>query len=173
MRSFTREHSYAAPAADVLLLWRDPEFLAAVGAKFGGVGTAEIEQVGDRVRVTTRRELPMDKLPSFVRRFIQSGLLEQRDDWPADPTPPADGGPIEGAWEVSGKMPATMSGRQSIEVGGDGCVVTVAGSVNVSAPLVAGKIEELISREITKLIGAQQQFVADWLAGRAKQADPA
>jgi uncharacterized protein DUF2505 len=167
MRSFTREHSYPVPAADVVLLWRDPEFLAAVAAKFGGVGAAEIEEVGDRVVVTTRRELPVDKVPSFVRRFIQSGLLEQRDDWPADPTPPADGD-----WVVSGKMPATMSGRQSVRVDGAGCSVTVQGSVDVSAPLVAGKIEELIAREITKLIGAQQEFAAEWLAGRAKRADP-
>ena len=165
MRSFTREHVYAAPVKDLVLLWRDPEFLAAVGAKFGGIGTPRIDQAGDTVVVTTQRELPLDKLPSFVRRFVGSGILEQRDEWPADPVPP-----VRGHWTVSGKMPATMSGQQSVRSEGDGCAVTVEGSVDVSAPLVAGKIEDLISREITKLIGAQQEFAEQWLAGRASSA---
>jgi hypothetical protein len=164
MRTFTREHRYDAPAADVVRLWRDPEFLAAVGERFGGVGVAQIEEDGDRVVVVTRRELPMDKLPSFVRRFIQSGTLEQRDVWPREPAPP-----IAGEWVVTGKMPATMSGQQTVESAGDGCSVTVTGSVDVSAPLVAGKIEELISKEITKLIGVQQEFAGEWLATRAER----
>lgn len=169
MRTFSREHAYEAPAADVVLLWRDPEFLVAVGQRFGGVGSPEIAPDGDRVVVTTRRELPLDKIPSFVRRFVQSGTLEQRDDWPADPS-----APVEGTWTVTGKMPATMSGSQTVRADGDGCVVRIEGSINVSAPLVAGKIEDLISREITKLIGAQQEFAEQWLAGRGvQQADTA
>lgn len=162
MRTFTREHAYDVPAGDLVLLWRDPEFLAAVGAKFGGVGTPRIEQAGDTVVVTTTRQLPMDKIPSFVRRFIQSSTLEQRDEWPADPVPP-----VEGRWSVSGKMPAKMSGRQTVRSEGNGCVVTVHGEIDVSAPLVAGRLEDLTAREITKLIGAQQEFAEQWLAGRA------
>jgi hypothetical protein len=161
MRSFTREHAYDAPAEQVVRLWRDPEFLAAVGAKFGGVGTPRVEQEGDTVVVTTTRQLPMDKIPSFVRRFIQSGTLEQRDEWPAEPVPP-----VEGRWTVSGKMPAKMSGRQSVVSEGNGCRVTVVGEIDVSAPLVAGRLEELTAREITKLIGSQQEFAEQWLSGR-------
>lgn len=166
MRTFTREHGYEASVEDVVLLWRDPEFLTAVGARFGGVGEPVVEQVGDRVVVTTRRQLPLDKIPSFVRRFISDGTLQQVDDWPAEPVPPVDG-----RWTVSGAMPATMGGTQTVRAEGPGCVVTVEGSVDVSAPLIAGRIEELISREIVKLIGVQQDFAADWLAGRRPQAD--
>jgi hypothetical protein len=162
MRTFTREHAYAASAEEVVLLWRDPEFLAAVGAKFGGVGTPRIERTGDTVAVTTTRQLPMDKIPSFVRRFIQSSTLEQRDEWPADPV-----APVEGSWVVTGRMPAKMSGRQSVRSEGDGCVVSVEGRIEVSAPLVAGRLEDLTAREITKLIGAQQEFAEQWLADHA------
>lgn len=169
MRTFTREQAYDASVADVVLLWRDPEFLTAVGEKYGGVGVPRVERDGDTVVVTTTRELPVDKIPSFVRRFIQSGTLEQRDEWPADPV-----SPVEGHWTVSGKMPATMSGRQRVESRGEGCVVTVEGTINVSAPLIAGRIEELTAREIGKLIGAQQEFAAQWLTNRAApQADSA
>jgi hypothetical protein len=164
MRTFTREHAYDAPATAVVRLWRDPEFLAAVGDKFGGVGTARIEQTDGTVVVTTNRELPVDKLPSFVRRFIQSGTLEQRDEWPAEPV-----APVEGHWTVTGRMPATMSGRQHVTESAPGCVVTVEGSIDVSAPLVGGRIEELISREIVKLIGLQQEFAGQWLAERAAE----
>lgn len=168
MRTFTREHIYEASVEDVVLLWRDPEFLAAVGARFGGVGEAEVEPAGDRVLVTTRRQLPLDKVPSFVRRFIADGTLRQVDDWPAEPEPP-----VAGRWTVHGSMPATMSGTQTVRAEGAGCVVAVEGSIEVSAPLIAGRIEELISREIVKLIGVQQEFAAEWLAGRRPKADAA
>ena len=172
MRSFSREQSYDAPAATVLALWRDPAFLTALGERFGGVGTPEVEDDGVRVRVVTRRELPVDKVPSFVRRFISSSTLEQTDDWPKEPEPP-----IEGRWEVRGTMPATMSGTHAVHPEGDRCRVLVEGAISVSAPLIGGKAEELISREILKLIGAQQEFAAAWLAGErpgdAELANPA
>jgi hypothetical protein len=158
MRRFSREQSYDAPAAALLELWRDPAFLAALGERFGGVGTPVISEVGDRVRVTTQRKLPLDKVPSLVRRFVGSGTLEQTDDWPKEALPP-----IEGSFEVRGTMPATMTGTQAIRPEGDGCRVTVEGTVSVSVPVVAGRAEELIVREITKLIGAQQEFAAAWL----------
>ena len=64
-----------------------------------------------------------------------------------------DGGPA--------KMPATMSGPAVGRAArGAAACVTVEGSIDVSAPLVAGKIEDLISREITKLIAAQQEFAS-------------
>jgi hypothetical protein len=163
VRTFSRSHSYPADPADIVLLWRDPEFLRAVGSRFGGVGEPVVEEAGDRVRVTTRRELPMDRIPSFVRRFIADATLEQTDDWPVDPA--AAGDPVEGAWTVQGRMPATMSGQQQVRRTDDGCEVEVSGQIDVSAPLVASRIEGLIAEQITKLIGAQQEFAARWLAG--------
>jgi hypothetical protein len=162
MRSFSSHYDYATEPAEVVRLWCDPEFLAAVGRKFGGVGEPEVDHVGTEVHVVTRRQLPLDKVPSFVRRFIADGTLRQTDVWPAEP----DGGaPVQGAWTVEGKMPATMSGTQSVKPTASGCRVEVQGTVDVSAPLVAGKIEDLISKEIVKLLGVQQEFAARWLAG--------
>src|SRR3954452_11245513 len=176
MRTFSQEHSYDAPPATLLALWQDPGFLAAASAKFGGIGTPTVEEAGDRTLVRSERQLPLDKVPSFLRRFVGTGTLQQVDDWPraaAPGEPPPDPSTIEGTWQVTAKMPATMSGRQSIAPEGQGCRVVVEGSVSVSAPFVGGKAEELISREITKLIAAQQQFAAEWLAGsRPEQASP-
>jgi hypothetical protein len=166
MRTFTREHDYAAPPAVLLALWRDPEFLHAVGQRFGGVGTPAVEEDGDEVRIRTERELPVDKVPSFLRRFVGSGTLHQTDVWPREPVEP-----IEGTWSVSGKMPATMSGRQSVTSDGEGCRVRVEGTVSVSAPIIGGKAEDLVAQQITKLIAAQQEFAAEWLAG--KRSNPA
>jgi hypothetical protein len=165
MRTFSREQHYDAPPAALLALWRDPEFLAAVGKRFGGVGTPTVEEAGSRVRIRTERELPMDKVPSLLRRFIGSGTLQQTDDWPREPVPP-----LEGTWEVQGRMPATMSGRHSVTPDDEGCRVLVEGSVKVSAPLISGKAEELVAREIVKLIGAQQEFAAEWLDGQPDSA---
>lgn len=167
MRPFSSHHDYATDPAELVRLWSDPEFLAAVGRRFGGVGEAEVNRVGAEVEVVTRRQLPLDKIPSFVRRFIADGTLQQTDVWPAEPEA---GTRSDGAWRVEGKMPATMSGTQTVEPTDDGCRVEVRGSVDVSAPLVAGKIEDLISREIVKLIGVQQAFAAEWLAGKRPSA---
>jgi hypothetical protein len=120
------------------------------------------------VLVHTRRQLPLDKLPGFVRRFIASGLLEQTDDWPREATPP-----IRGSWTVSGAMPATMTGQHAVRADGDGCVVSVHGSVTVNAPLISGKVEDLVVREIGKLITLQQDFAAEWLAGKRPSTSPA
>jgi hypothetical protein len=168
MRTFSKEHSYDAPPSALLALWQDPEFLAAAGARFGGVGTPSVEESGDRVLVRSERQLPLDKVPSLFRRFVGSGTLQQVDDWPRDADPP-----IEGSWQVTGRMPATMSGRQEIVAEASGCRVVVEGSISVSAPLVGGKAEELVAREIQKLIGAQQQFAAEWLAGQRPEQTPA
>jgi hypothetical protein len=168
VREFSSDHSYPQPPSALLALWRDPEFLAAVNTRFGGVGEPRVEEAGDRVLVHTRRQLPLDKLPGFVRRFVSSGLLEQTDDWPREAVPP-----IEGTWSVSGKMPATMAGSHAVRPDGDGCLVSVHGSVTVNAPLISGKVEDLVVREIDKLIHLQQDFAADWLAGKLPTSAPA
>src|SRR3954468_1943762 len=113
MRTFSQEHSYDAPPATLLALWQDPGFLAAASAKFGGIGTPTVEEAGDRTLVLSERQLPLDKVPSFLRRFVGTGTLQQVDDWPraaAPGEPPPDPSTIEGTWQVTAKMPATMSG---------------------------------------------------------------
>lgn len=162
MRSFSSQYDYATTPAEMVRLWCDPEFLAAVGQRFGGVGEPVVTREGTEVRVVTRRQLPLDKIPSFVRRFISDGTLRQTDVWPAEP---GEAEPAAGSWTVEGSMPATMSGTQTVQPTVSGCRVEVSGTVGVSAPLVAGKIEDLITREIGKLIGVQQAFAARWLAG--------
>src|SRR4051794_41917983 len=91
VREFASEHSYPEPPSALLALWRDPEFLAALGAPFGGVGEPQIEERGDRVLVRTKRAIPVGKGPGFVRRFLAKGVLEQVDDWARDPHPPIPG----------------------------------------------------------------------------------
>lgn len=160
MREFASEHSYPEPPSALLALWRDPDFLRAIGARFGGVGEPQIEEQGDRVLVRTKRAIPVDKVPGFVRRFLANGMLEQVDDWPRNPDPP-----IRGTWTVSGSMPATMSGSHEVRAEGDGSVVVVRGTVKVNAPLIGGRAEDLTVREISKLIARQQEFAASWLSG--------
>ena len=77
--------------------------------------------------------------------------------------------PVEGSWTVSGQDAGDDVGasRRS-EPTATAARSRSTGTVDVSAPLVAGKIEDLISREITKLIGAQQDFAAA-VAGRAQR----
>jgi hypothetical protein len=160
VRTFSSEHGYPQPPSALLALWRDPAFLDAVGARFGGAGTPRVEESGDRVIVHSQRAIPMDKIPGFLRRFVKGGLLQQTDDWPRDADPP-----IEGTWTVTGSMPATMGGRHEVRESDGGCLVRVTGEVKVNAPLIGGRAEDLVAREITKLLASQQEFAAKWLAG--------
>src|ERR1700712_4160227 len=112
MRSFPSKYPSPPPPAEIVRLWCDQEFLTAVGRRFGGVGEPVVTREGTQVQVVTRRQLPLDKIPSFVRRFIADGTLRQTDAWPAEP---GDGVPVEGTWTVEGSMPAQMSGTQTVE----------------------------------------------------------
>jgi hypothetical protein len=51
--------------------------------------------------------------------------------------------------------------------------VEVSGEIDVSAPLIAGRIEGLAAEQLTKLIGSQQEFAARWLAGERPGEVPA
>jgi hypothetical protein len=168
MREFSVEHAYAVAPPVLQQLWRDHAFLSEVGRRFGGVGEPTVTEDGEDVVVRSQRQLPLDKLPGFLHRFVGSGALEQRDVWPREIAAPDE--KVEGRWSVSGEgMPAEMSGTQLVEPTSTGCVVRVQGQVKVHARLIAGRAEAIVVQQITKLIGRQQEFAQEWLA---KQSSP-
>ena len=161
MREFAAERTYDVPVRRLVLLWRDPEFLAAVGARYGGTTEPEIAEQGDRVVVRRGRELPLEHLPSFLRRVMSGSTIIQADSWPLDPV----GESVEGEWSVEGHgIPAKMAGTQRVVASGEGCRCLVSGRVSASVPLVGGRAEELVCREVTKLIAKEQDLAAQWLA---------
>ena len=161
MRQFEAERSYDVAPERLVLLWRDLAFLRAVDARYGGVAEPEISEDAGRVVVRRQRELPVDRLPGFVRRLMSGSTIMQVDSWPVEPS----GERIDGEWRVEGRgIPATMSGTQRVTATGAGCRCSVIGSIGVSAPLIGGSIEEIAVREVRTLIGKEQDLAAQWLA---------
>ncbi len=161
MREFAVEHTYEVSVRRLVLLWRDPAFLTAVGSRYGGTAAPEIIEQGERVVVRRRRELPMERLPGFVRRVMSGSTIVQSDSWPLDLASDT----VEGEWSVEGHgIPARMAGTQRVAAAGEGCRCLVSGTVMASVPLVGGRAEELVAREVCKLIAREQDLAAQWLA---------
>jgi hypothetical protein len=153
------EREYATTPAQLLETLVDPDYLAALGERFAGVGEAEIEAGDTAVTVTTRRQLPVEYIPAAARSFVGDGVVTQIDLWPLD-----GDDPVDGSWTARlDGAPASMGGGYTIQGTDDGCLLTVTAQVKVKIPLVGGKIESEIRRYLESLVTRQMDFTQQWL----------
>lgn len=115
--------------------------------------------------ITTRRTMPTDRVPDFVRGFVGATLeVEQNDDWGA---PSADGS-REGSMVVEIKgAPVRLTGTLRLAPApGGGTVETIEGDLKASVPLIGGKIEKAVEPALQAAIKVEQQQGRAWLAAR-------
>ena len=157
------------PAADpgtVFAMIGDTDFqerkCVATGAVEHDVDVEEFED--GSATVTTRRSLPTDQVPDFVRTFVGATVtVSQIDDWGA---PAADGG-REGTIvvEIAG-APVRLTGTLRLVAEGDGTVQYVDGDLKASVPLIGGKIEKAVMPAIEAAIRVEERESKAWLAQR-------
>ncbi len=117
--------------------------------------------------ITTRRTMPTDSFPDFVRSFVgESVQLVEVDTW----QPAADDGTRAGTLsvEIAG-TPVQMSASLLLAPeGGErrpGTVQHVDGELKVKVPLVGGKIEKAAEPAIRMAIRTEARVGQDWLGG--------
>lgn len=114
------------------------------------------------IAVEMTQAIPAEHLPSIVTK-IRPGDLEitRTEDWG-----PLDGDGATGTFtaRVTG-LPGELTGGLTLAADGPGSTVTLDGRVQVSLPLIGGKIEGVIAERIAELLQHEDEFTAGWLTG--------
>lgn len=152
----------AAPEA-VFAMLTDEAFLAQVCTATGAVRHEVGVVLADGgARVTTRRELPTDQVPDFVRRFVGDTLTVVRvDTWAAAGADGSRRG--EMAVEIAG-APVRLTGTLALTPDGATTVEDVDGDLKASVPLVGGKVEKATEPAIRSGLRKEEQLGKAWLA---------
>ncbi len=123
----------------------------------------EIQEFDDgSATITTRRTMPTDRVPDFIRSFVgQTLLVVQNDDWgPAAPDGSREGTIVV---EIQG-APVRLAGSLALSPQGGQSVELIEGDVKASVPLVGGKIEKAIEPALQGAIKVEQREGRAWLA---------
>ncbi len=127
----------------------------------------EIEEFDDgSATVTTRRTMPTDRVPDFVRTFVGQTLqVEQIDDW----GPASADGAREGTVVVEIKgAPVRLAGSLRLAADGGGSLESIDGDLKASVPLIGGKIEKAIEPALLAAITVEQREGRAWLASQQR-----
>lgn len=128
------------------------------GAALGGTAPATIERNGDLATVRWPRRLPLESLPSQLRKFAGDGQVTQVERWTS-----VTDDRCTAEWESQSKLPGKVSGTFEVVRDGDGALYRVTATAKVSIPLIGGKISGEVENQVVKLINAEMDFAETWL----------
>lgn len=166
-----RELSYPASPDRVVDMWVDPEFQRRrCESQHALSHSVTVDPPGatsatPRITVTTKRSLPTDQVPDFVRKFAGASInLEEIVTWlPGD----ASGRSADLRLSVAG-APVSMTGRFVLTADGPGTREVVTGVVKASIPLLGRKVEEAVMPVILNGLTADEKLAAQYLAERTE-----
>jgi Protein of unknown function (DUF2505) len=145
------------PAEEVYAELVDGDHLRARLKELGGKDPALVEHSVDAsgARLELRHSVPVEFLPSAVRRFTGDDLvLDRVETWRVR----QDGG-YDGTFEVTVRgLPGRMTGTQTLTDSGGGAVTEIAGEATVSVPVVGGRIEKVVVEQVNALLDAEDAF---------------
>src|SRR3954453_17569886 len=125
----------------------------------------EIERFPDGgATIRTRRTMPTDQIPDFVRSFVGQTIdVVQVDDFGA---PDVDGR-REGnvIVEIKG-APVRFAGSLALGPSPAGTLETVDGDIKASVPLVGGRLERPLEPALRSAIRVEQREGTAWLSTR-------
>ncbi len=163
MRLSAEIHYDVAPDV-VFAMLVDPRFQERKCLATGAVEhTVDVTVADDGgARITTRRRLPTEDVPDFVRSFMGATLtVVEVDDWgPAQ----ADGGRSGSVSVDIVGAPVRLSGRLELSADGGQTHESIEGDVKASVPLVGGKIEQAVEPALLAAIRAEQEAGTRWLS---------
>ena len=149
---------YRRPASEVYQTLLDADYLRARLTKLGGSQAELIEHAddGELARIHMRHGIEARHLPSAVRAALGGDLVIDRiEQWR---------GPMRGTAKVTvPRTPAELTANLRLVDVEDGCEHSMEGSVSVSIPLVGGKVEDTIVRQVRDLLDAEREFTEQWL----------
>jgi hypothetical protein len=166
-RSFDMAAEYEGSVEQVHRAFSDEAYwlerLADSGADEARLDSMNVDGNGG-VDVVTTQVLRVDRLPGMVTQFHPGDLSIVREEkW----SPVRDGtatatvnGSIPGA-------PVTLTGTAVLAPAGTGSRLQFTVAVEVRIPLVGGKVENYIGRQLVELLIAEQRFTTAWIRENA------
>jgi hypothetical protein len=150
---------FDADVETVSNLMTDPDFVVERCLGIGELSAeCRAETDGDAVTLDTTRVARQD-LPAFLTRLVgEEQTLKVHEVWQTV----GDG--RKGRYTVRSTMaPIEIEGRFTLRPAGSGSVYTVEHRFHVPIPLIAGRIEKVLRRQITATVEAELEFAAERL----------
>ena len=137
--------------------------LTASGVDAYSLDRLTLDEAGGIDVVTTQR-LRADRLPGVVQQFHRGDLtLVRSEAW----SPISDGQANATVQLAIPGAPATLTGNAVLAPAATGSRLAFHATVEVSIPLVGGKIENFIGSQLVDLLIAEQRFTTEWIAENA------
>ncbi len=159
----TAQVDYPAGPEAVFAMLTDRTFLEQVCAATGALSsTVEVVEAGGGATVTSRRDLPTDEVPDFVKRFVGQTLTVVRvDQWNAAQPDGSRTGTI--TLEIGG-APVRLTGTLALRGSAGQSVEELTADLKASVPLVGGKIEKAAEPAIRAGLRTEERLGKQWLA---------
>lgn len=164
-RSFDMATDYGGTVEQVHAALCDRDYwmarLAASGADEWTLDDFTVGHDGG-VDVVTTQVLRANRLPGVVHQFHRGDLeIRRAESWSG-----LSDGAAE-AWVASSivRAPVTLTGDALLARRKAGTRLTFRAMVEVTIPLVGGKMEKFIGKQLINLLNTEQEFTTRWIAG--------
>lgn len=160
----TRTHTFDATPEQCWAMFGDPTSHVNKFTEMGhhGVEVVDEERSEDRLRIVITREVDIDGIPGFAKKFVKPrNTVVSTDEWND-----RGDGTYGGTFTIDTKgVPMKLTGDTSIEATGDGrTLYTVVIHLSVSVPLVGGKLAEFGKGIALKQLDEEFAVGDRWLA---------
>ncbi|MGE5694003.1 MAG: DUF2505 domain-containing protein [Candidatus Sericytochromatia bacterium] len=166
-RSFDLSADYHGTVEQVHSAFSDEQYwLARLDDSGADMATLDAMVIaGDgTVTVTTTQTLRSDRLPGVVTQFHPRDLeIVRSETWQ-----PLAGGVARA--DLSGAVPGapvSLVGTARLAPRDAGARLSFTATIEVSIPLVGGKLESFIGAKLAELVAAEQRFTTWWIAENA------
>lgn len=161
-RRFEHRAGFSAPAATVYATLVDSAFLTERLTRLGGKDAALVEHgtSDNTVVIRFRQGVEAKHLPGAARAILKGDLLVEREErW----RPDGAGYASTGRATITG-VPGEITSQARLDDRADGSELVTEGQARVGIPLVGGKLEAVIAEQVSRLLIAEADFAAKWLA---------
>jgi uncharacterized protein YndB with AHSA1/START domain len=156
---------YAATPDEVFVMIADEDFQNRKCVATGALRhTVSIRAQGDQTIITSTRDMPSDRFPSFVRSIVGETLaVTETQEWGPSTRDGARHGKL--TVHIHG-APITLHATLSLAAGGLGTVEDVEGDLRASIPILGGKVEQAAAPAIQAAIRIEGKTGKIWFAER-------
>jgi hypothetical protein len=165
-RSFDLSAESSATVEQIHSAFSEEDYWLAGLAEFGGIGRLDSFIIGadGSVTVVMIQDLRRDWLPGLVAKFYPGDLeVVQNETWR-----PIGGGLVRGEVCIAARgVPGSGLGTVLLAPAQNGSRMKCTATVEFKVPLVGGKIESFIGRQLVEQIAVKQRFTTKWITEHA------